>query len=49
MLIYGYASGVHSSCKFERTTYDSVAFRYMAANTHPDHDRRAWAPRRCWC
>ena len=27
-----------SSRKIERATYDSVAFRYIAANTHPDHD-----------
>ena len=38
LLIYGYANGVHSSRKIERATYDSVAFRYVAANTHPDHD-----------
>ena len=38
LLFYGYATGVHSSRKIEKATYDSVAFRYMAANTHPDHD-----------
>ncbi len=38
LLIYGYATGVVSSRKIERATYDSVAFRYLAANTHPDHD-----------
>jgi transposase len=38
VLIYGYASGVFSSRKLERATYDSVAFRYVAANEHPDHD-----------
>ncbi len=32
LLIYGYANGVHSSRKIERATYDSVAFRYVAAN-----------------
>jgi hypothetical protein len=37
-LIYGYATGVYSSRAIERATYDSVAFRYVAANTHPDHD-----------
>ena len=35
---YGYATGVFSSRKLERSTYDSVAFRYIAANMHPDHD-----------
>jgi hypothetical protein len=35
VLIYGYATGVFSSRKLERATYDSVAFRYIAANDHP--------------
>jgi transposase len=38
LLIYGYATGVYSSRAIERASYDSVAFRYIAANTHPDHD-----------
>lgn len=38
LLVYGYATGVFSSRRLERSTYDSVAFRYLAANTHPDHD-----------
>ena len=38
LLIYGYATGVFSSRKLERATYDSVAFRFIAANDHPDHD-----------
>ena len=38
ILIYGYATGVFSSRKLERATYDSVAFRFIAANDHPDHD-----------
>jgi transposase len=46
LLIYGYANGVHSSRKIERATYDSVAFRYIAANTHPDHDTLATFRRR---
>ena len=46
LLIYGYASGVHSSRKIERATFDSVAFRYVAANTHPDHDTLATFRRR---
>ena len=47
LLVYGYATGVFSSRKLERATYDSVAFRYIAANTHPDHplpSPRATAP-----
>jgi transposase len=38
LLFYGYANGVFSSRKLERSTYDSVAFRFIAANAHPDHD-----------
>lgn len=38
LLFYGYATGVFSSRKLERATYDSVAFRYVAANRYPDHD-----------
>ncbi len=38
VLVYGYATGVFSSRKLERATYDSVAFRFVAANQHPDHD-----------
>jgi transposase len=38
LLFYGYATGVFSSRKLERATYDSVAFRYIAANQHPEHD-----------
>ncbi len=38
LLFYGYATGVFSSRKLEQATWDSVAFRYVAANSHPDHD-----------
>ena len=38
LIVYGYATGVFSSRKLERATYDSVAFRYIAVNDHPDHD-----------
>jgi hypothetical protein len=38
LLIYGDATGVFSSRKQERATYDSVAFRFIAGNDHPDHD-----------
>jgi transposase len=46
ILIYGYATGVFSSRKLERATYDSVAFRFIAANEHPDHDTIAAFRRR---
>ena len=38
LLFYGYATGVFSSRKLEKATYDSIAFRYICANTNPDHD-----------
>jgi len=46
LLFYGYATGVFSSRKLERNTYDSVAFRFIAANSHPDHDTIATFRRR---
>jgi transposase len=46
VLVYGYATGVFSSRKLERATYDSVAFRFIAANAHPDHDTIAAFRRR---
>ncbi len=41
LLVYGYATGTFSSRKIERATQDSVAFRFIAANLHPDHDTLA--------
>src|SRR4051812_5813416 len=46
ILVYGYATGVFSSRKLERATYDSVAFRFIASNGHPDHDTIAAFRRR---
>jgi transposase len=46
LLVYGYATGVHSSRKIERACHDSVAFRFIAANTYPDHDSIAHFRRR---
>ena len=46
LLVYGYATGVFSSRKLERATYDSVAFRFVAANQNPDHDTIAAFRRR---
>lgn len=46
LLVYGYATGVFSSRKLERATYDSVAFRFITANDHPDHDTIATFRRR---
>ena len=49
LLLYGYATGVFSSRKIERATYEAVPFRFIAGNLHPDHDtlatfRRAFLP-----
>jgi hypothetical protein len=38
LLLYGYCQGVVSSRKIERATHEDVAFRYLSADTHPDHD-----------
>jgi len=38
LLVYGYATKTFSSRAIERATHDSVAFRYIAGNEHPDHD-----------
>lgn len=38
LLFYGYSTGIFSSRKIEAATYDSVAFRFIAGNQHPDHD-----------
>ena len=46
LLVYGYATGVHSSRKIERACHDSVAFRFIAVNTQPDHDSIATFRRR---
>lgn len=46
LLFYGYATGVFSSRKLEAATYDSIAFRFISANTHPDHDTIATFRRR---
>ena len=39
-------SAAFSSRKLERATYDSVAFRFIAVNQHPDHDTIATFRRR---
>ena len=38
LLLYGYATGITSSRRIEKATYDSVPFRFLSADQHPDHD-----------
>jgi transposase len=38
LLVYGYSTKTFSSRSIERATHDSLAFRYIAGNEHPDHD-----------
>jgi transposase len=38
LLFYGYATGVFSTRKIERATFESIPFRYIAGDRHPDHD-----------
>jgi transposase len=41
LFIYAYATGIFSTRKIERATYDIIPFRYIACNLHPDHDTLA--------
>ena len=41
LLFYGYTTGVFSSRKIEKATYEVLPFRYVAGNLHPDHDTLA--------
>jgi transposase len=41
LLFYGYATGVFSSRKIAAATFDHVPFRFLAGQTHPDHDTLA--------
>jgi transposase len=41
LLFYGYATGTFSTRKLSRATYETVPFRFMAGNLHPDHDTLA--------
>jgi len=41
LLFVGYATGVLSTRKLERATYETVPFRFIAGNLHPDHDTLA--------
>lgn len=38
LLLYAYCVGVPSSRKIEKKTYEDIAFRFLAAGDHPDHD-----------
>lgn len=51
LLLSGSASGVFRSRTIERATYETVPFRFIAGNLHPDHDplatfRRTFLPER---
>ena len=38
ILLYGYCTGIYSSRRIESKTHEDVAFRYLSADEHPDHD-----------
>jgi hypothetical protein len=40
LLVYGDTTVAFSSREIERATYDSVAFRFLSADIHPDQHRR---------
>jgi transposase len=41
LLFYGYATGLFSSRKIEKATYESLPFRFLGGGLHPDHDTLA--------
>lgn len=41
LLVYGYATGVLSSRKIEKATFEIAPFVFLAGNLHPDHDTLA--------
>src|SRR5260370_23753000 len=41
VLLYGYCKGIYSSRKMQAATHEDVAFRYLAADEHPDHSTLA--------
>ena len=38
LLFYGYATGIFSSRKLEKATYENLGVRYVVGGLHPDHD-----------
>jgi len=46
LVLYAYCVGTPSSRKIERATHESVPFRVLAANQHPDHPNEPGAARR---
>lgn len=38
LVIYCYANGIFSSRRIERATHRDIGVRFVAANSHPDHD-----------
>lgn len=46
LLIYCYANGIFSSRRIEQATHRNVSVRFIAANSHPDHDTIATFRRR---
>lgn len=47
LLVYGYCTGVCSSRRIERGTFDDVPFRFLSADQHPDHDSISEFRKRC--
>ena len=41
LLFYGYATGVFSSRRIEKATYEMLPFRFIGGGLHPDHDTLA--------
>src|SRR3970040_2673528 len=41
LLFYGDATGVFSSRKIEKATFESIPFRFVAGGLHPEHETLA--------
>ena len=48
LLLYAYCVGRCSSRAMEKATHEDVAFRYLSADQHPDHDTIASFRQRHW-
>ena len=37
LLVYGYSTGIRSSRRLERATYEDIGVRVLTGGQHPDH------------
>ena len=46
LIVFGYCTGTYSSRRIEQATHDTIAFRFLSCEQHPDHDSIAEFRRR---